>query len=306
MKTSRILIFLSFLFSTTFSFAQDSTAISETGTWVVYKSWPEMQWDPQWNTYVPVEQKSWMMYKTGGDTLINGTSYKQLLSWSLSYNESTGEYSTGGAGFPVLAYRNSGDLRAYRVMFGTTTEELWYDFNLQVGDTIDAADQPAAFLPYTNYVYGIDSVEFCDSTYTRFTYTNNAGQAPGTGPMESVYTAAPRIGSLWNLIDENWVSDAWYMVTFFCESPTTVDDLYNLLGTKEEVLPKLSVYPNPASDVLFVKNLETEAPYVIIGMDGKTVLQGRTKDRIDVHLLSRGMYQLLLPDSGTHVRFVKK
>lgn len=293
-------LFYSFVFLFVFNscnvFSQDMTAISETGTWIMYHSWPEMVWDPNSGTYVPVGFDEWLLFKTGDDTLISGTVYKQLLMWGLDYDMMTGVYTTQGPGFPMLHYRNDNNLRAYRVMYGSSVEELWYDFNHQIGDTILGINQPAAFYPNTMYVTHQDSIVICDSTYMRFHYDNTPGQSSNDKHV------IQRMGSTWNLIGENWTSTEWFEMTFFCESPTNIEDIVTI--TEYEV-PTISLYPNPSSETIYLSGIDRVINYQIIGMDGRVIQMGRTKGQVDIKDISEGTYQIHFEELGVYSRFIK-
>ncbi|HTM65467.1 MAG TPA: T9SS type A sorting domain-containing protein [Flavipsychrobacter sp.] len=67
---------------------------------------------------------------------------------------------------------------------------------------------------------------------------------------------------------------------------------------------KLTVYPNPAKEALYLKNAEGQA-YLITDIAGRVLLQGSMKGRsIDVGMLNSGLYLLRI---GTEtVKFVKE
>jgi hypothetical protein len=294
-------VFLFFV-SLNSAFGQDSIAISETGTWVMLHSYPVQGWDPQTGSYIWVPEEDYYLYKNDGDTLINAVQYKKLRRWWLNYDNDQFSIIGSAEGFHQLAYRNDSSLRAYRILEGETTEELWYDFNLQIGDTILATEQPAAFTEIERYVYDIDSVDFCDSTYKQFVFTEWAGNP--ASPYEK--NAALKVGSLSNLVDNNWVSGAYYKIVFFCESPTEFADLYNLLGVNQEEQEYTLIYPNPVEDYLFLKGAGESQAFTIYSMDGKLLEEGVYQESIDVQELGSGQYVLILNDTGKSLRFIKK
>lgn len=302
MKTlvTSFLLFASFSLNTTFG--QDSIAISETGTWVMLHSYPVQQWDPQTGSYIWVADEDYYLFKTDGDTLINSVQYKKLRRWWLNYDNDQFSIIGSAEGFHALSYRNDSSLRAYRILEGETTEELWYDFNLEVGDTILAADQPAAFTEVERYIYDIDSVEFCDSTYKQFVFTEWVGNP--ASPYEK--NAALKVGSLSNLVDKNWVSNAFYKIVFFCEAPTEFDDLYNLLGVDEIEQENSLIYPNPVEVDFQLKGIQHNQSFTIYSMDGKLLMQDTYQGTVNVQELAPGQYVLILNDSGKSLRFIKK
>jgi len=78
--------------------------------------------------------------------------------------------------------------------------------------------------------------------------------------------------------------------------PNSINDV-----TREK---KLTVYPNPAKEALYVKNAAGQ-PYLITDIAGRVLLQGSMKGRsIDVGALNSGLYLLRI---GTEtVKFVKE
>ncbi len=70
-------------------------------------------------------------------------------------------------------------------------------------------------------------------------------------------------------------------------------------------LPKLSVYPNPTTDVINISNLEKDANIVITNTVGKIVLLVKTKDVIDVSSLQSGLYFVNVTGYSTS-KFIKK
>lgn len=261
-------LFLSFLLMSSLSFSQDMTAITETGTWVVYHNWPEYGWSNECNCYTWYAEEDWTMYQSTGDTIINANIYQKLHAWPLYWDGAVFSSNWPAGGYHKLAYRNDDNLRAYRLMGGTSVEELWYDFNLQTGDTIEGQNQPAAFTNSTMYVYNTDSLELCDSIYKRFTYTNTPGQPSVIGYNFGV---VQRVGCMANLIDDNWSGNSYYQLAYFCDAIVDVQDLHNILGVET-----LSLQDNEKELVKIVNLLgqETEhkpnTPLIYIYSDGST------------------------------------
>jgi hypothetical protein len=279
--------------------AQDSTAISESGTWVIHYNYPVQVWNSDYSAYTFVGVSEYYMYQTAGDTTINSVQYKKLRGYGLSWDGSNYSLDTPG-GWHMLAYRNDDSLRAYRIMAGSSSEELWYDFNLDVGDNIPSGTAPAAFSQSEAYnIYSIDSVEYCDSTYKQFHYSNNT--SPGL-PYRKV---VQKVGSLYNLIGDNWNTSVYYELQFFCEGPTTFGDLYNLMGVEDEEPLALNLYPNPAQDIINISGLNQATNYAIYSLDGRIVQNGEVLDQINIVTLEKGNYVIVLEDLTQVLRFLK-
>ena len=73
---------------------------------------------------------------------------------------------------------------------------------------------------------------------------------------------------------------------------------------------KLSLYPNPAGEVLYVDGLEPERsfPFSVKDIDGKDLLSGRTEGTIQLADLPKGLYFIRLVDGGETLtgRFVRE
>ncbi|MGD2034281.1 MAG: T9SS type A sorting domain-containing protein [Bacteroidales bacterium] len=68
----------------------------------------------------------------------------------------------------------------------------------------------------------------------------------------------------------------------------------------------LSVFPNPATDLLTIRGLNnTPVNYQIIDITGSVILSGFTNESIDISTLSKGMY-ILKTDGPLSVKFVKR
>lgn len=92
-------------------------------------------------------------------------------------------------------------------------------------------------------------------------------------------------------------------------------DIYNpecetRLGISENVSKnKIHFYPNPASDYMYIKNLEQEADYIIFDYSGKIVLQGNlNKKEINIKSLPKANYILHIKTKNwiENFKFIKK
>jgi len=64
----------------------------------------------------------------------------------------------------------------------------------------------------------------------------------------------------------------------------------------------IKVYPNPASDIFTLENLENEVKYEIINMDGKKLLEGNAMkgiNRINISKLNTGVYYVKVSNSDS-------
>ncbi|WP_082482475.1 BspA family leucine-rich repeat surface protein [Chryseobacterium sp. Leaf394] len=95
---------------------------------------------------------------------------------------------------------------------------------------------------------------------------------------------------------------------------TFIGDSYNAncesdLSTSEVALAsEISIYPNPVSDFIYIKNLKDIDSYKIFDTSGRIVLQGSfNEDKIDVRNLTKGNYllQFKTKNDMKNLKFIK-
>ena len=92
-------------------------------------------------------------------------------------------------------------------------------------------------------------------------------------------------------------SDILYFLGIDCGNTLSIENL-NLVG-------KISIFPNPASDYISITNLESTENYIIANSLGQEILKGVNKnEKIDIRNLTNGLY-LLKFDNGTTLKFIK-
>lgn len=92
-------------------------------------------------------------------------------------------------------------------------------------------------------------------------------------------------------------------------------DTYNpecetfLSTTENSVKNEISIYPNPASDFIYVKNLKGLNSYKIFDLSGRIILQNiLNEEKIDVQSLSKGNYivQIIAKEKTLNFKFIKR
>lgn len=81
-----------------------------------------------------------------------------------------------------------------------------------------------------------------------------------------------------------------------------------ILGTGEKNLKQVSIFPNPARDIINIKELKTDDSYKIYSLLGEVVHEGKVKrgdKQIHIDKLSKGVYVLKLKDKTT-IKFIKQ
>ncbi|WP_312075633.1 BspA family leucine-rich repeat surface protein [Chryseobacterium sp.] len=83
-----------------------------------------------------------------------------------------------------------------------------------------------------------------------------------------------------------------------------------VLSTKELAqFSEIIIYPNPATDFIYVKNLKNTENYQIFDLSGRLILKGNFDDeKIDIRSLEKGNYilQIKTKDDVKNLKFIKK
>lgn len=93
---------------------------------------------------------------------------------------------------------------------------------------------------------------------------------------------------------------------------TDIANLYNELSTTlsiddVELNTKISIYPNPTSDIIHIESRQTVESIQLINMEGKQVMMKKNPSTIDISQLKSGMYLLAIKtQKGTIVKRVLK
>jgi hypothetical protein len=266
------------------------------GRWVVQKSGP-------WDTW-PIAY-SWILYEAHTDTIINSLSYKVVTA---ANSNSISPGSFGPATFS-FAYRN--DIPNKKVYIftdinGTYKDTLWYDFDLNIGDTI----KEGYSLTYQNSMYdrrvitSIDSVSECGIPHKRFHFACNSsfqdlGLIEGVGYEDNfLQTGYP---------DCPFEPIYIYHTDFSC-SITSVEN-------RSDISMQIQLFPNPVLNDLQInfskQNMIFPLEYSIMDCLGKIVSHGIFTDdkSLNVSELNNGLYLLLLQDDEKKIfqsKFIKQ
>ncbi len=186
-----------------------------------------------------------------------------------------------------------------------------------------SADRLNLGLPF----YGYEFVN--SSTVIAVTYEQMVSTDPNYADLDNVgntyYNGRPTIESKVALANNEvggiliWEvgQDAFNQYSLL----TTIHNKYTSLGmvtsglcgneaastTDFQAKSKLTIFPNPSSDYLFISNLKKEEHYTIRNVLGKSFLQGYVSDKskIDIGNLISGIY-ILQFDNGISIKFIKK
>lgn len=240
-----------------------------------------------------------------GDTVIQNLTYKRITKteydiFCLSEVVSGPEYI--GAIRDDTFYR-----KVYLVPPGQENEELIYDFNLAVGDTL---------FSYLNYWYDPIIIEYVDSVLVGQNYHRRLGFPNGLGSI------IEGIGSETGLLEELiafeggsnlcalFVDSALYYPQDSCYLMT---DSCLTLNIQNPNLSKhfLAIFPNPAHDYFLIR---TENGKNISGLRfqmynsaGTEVLSGSIPDQeaVNISTLDPGIYLIRLTADNHHMDYLK-
>ena len=228
----------------------------------IYHPFPEASLNWNYNSYqFPENQCSYSITNTE-DTIINSLIYRKL---DVLYVE-----TVSGSCCPAPGYRGAlrEDIDSKKVYFippGATTEQLLYDFNLEVGDSLKG------YLENTpecaNIVSSIDSVLVNNFYHKRWGFGGSVSIIEGVGStfglinmLNICLTGNPMISL--TCMQHNGL-------TIFPESEIDCQLITNI--DKKQMLDyALKIYPNP-SDGLFVIESREDVEIDIIDITGKKI-----------------------------------
>ncbi|MBA3680785.1 MAG: T9SS type A sorting domain-containing protein [Bacteroidetes bacterium] len=296
----KIILFGLLIVMNNFSFSQTSVYKPFPESFAVWKVSGSHNIGPFSSAYY-----SYQKYFADGDIIVNSVSYKKVKY----YNYPGGNpYQSPGSPIVAFAYRNdSVNKKVYylNVTAPNAVEQLWYDFNLNVGDTLKntfAFTNPA-WANNSNQrriVSSIDSVAFCGIYYKRFNF--NCAGGFNTRLIEGVG------------FEDNFTQTAFgdcpfephtiYSTLFSTCDPTAIQKFYDKKNA-------LKVFPNPANSSLKVNSdfpLNNYAIYDNLGdlVTSQNILEDKV---IDVSKISNGLYILKVEDekgNPFYSKFIKE
>lgn len=240
-------------------------------------------------------ERSLYNYRTDGDTIINNLSYHKL--------RRVGSRTYGYGIIPPIPWhpfsipvgfiREDNNKRIYHKLNSVSPEELLYDFNIALGDTIPIPT--IDFMFDRAVVTAVDTVLVCSTMRKRYKL------APiGTVLLQDLYWTEG-IGSTHGLIPrynsfESGVIDVCYSDSN-CMPPCPIilsSSLVNHQASKEA-----NIYPNPSSktSLLQLNNKATSTKIQIINNLGLIVFTKTTnkqEETLDLSRWSTGVYYVRL------------
>ncbi|MBQ4399029.1 MAG: T9SS type A sorting domain-containing protein [Bacteroidales bacterium] len=245
----------------------------------------EKQWDIRFDFYYG--DSRYEIARLGDEIEFEGQTYREL---TVLYDELN--YTV-----PFGLLREEGK-KVYLRRYSTAIphimeEEVYYDFNLQVGDWFSVGDEVE---PGFIQVMAIEEVVLEDGS-VRNKYVFNEGW--GVNPEEpEVWIEG--IGSLsgihWRYIPGWTASGFAYLQCYFEDDNLVWTDGECWDDVEEVVVESVSLYPNPASDIVRVKGA-TAIEVKIYNSLGQLVKTVENTNEINLASLPQGVYLLRIADA---------
>jgi hypothetical protein len=198
--------------------------------------------------------------------------------------------------------------------------EFYFDTNNDKATTYDANDVQYTFgwndgttvgyLPSNRSVTGItySSISTTDGyiieariPWTTLQATPSAGKLIGFDFMINDDDSNGRDGKLaWNSPTDNaWENPSLFGTLKLMDNEiiTSFDRIKNL---------DISIYPNPAKSLLYIRGLTNQSEYIITDIAGRTMQNGHSSESINISTLESGIYNLILKNNTTSqaIKFV--
>lgn len=276
----------------------------------VYKPFPQTygSWNVSGQHYVGSPPTSmyltYQKYEVLGDTIIGLYTYKKVTVSTSMYNP----FSFGPKIF-AFGYRN--DVIAKKVYYldvtgGINKDTLWYDFNLNVGDSLkETYSYSHLGLINSNQrriVNSIDSVLICGTYYKQFNFGCSINGGFETSLIEGV-----GFKDKFDVTGYNgacpFEPQAVYSTSFSTCDINSVADL-----SSNEFI---KISPNPVNDELLINTSLNTKDFVVIDNLGRVILSGSlfNKQVINTSNLADGLYTIKLSDKMGNIyqsKFIKQ
>jgi hypothetical protein len=249
-----------------------------------------------------------------GDTTINNTQYVKIC-------QSTDTLFEFQADYPFYCAVREEDSKYYFVFPNETSEILYYDFTLEVGDTIEYPQYSYIWLPLALKVVGKDSVLVGANYRKRLSLINLDTITTGSSPNQIWIEG---IGSLFGLRHiQNYTIDGYHATSCFHQNDTLVYlnpqfqacYRWTLVGLEENQIQPLKVFPNPATEQISFEVLSDElvnSQFEIVDIKGEIFYNSIINSpsfSVSINNLSPGVYFYDITHSSERVyrgKFVKQ
>ncbi|MFT6167737.1 MAG: hypothetical protein ACJASF_002437 [Vicingaceae bacterium] len=230
-----------------------------------------------------------------GDTILNNTTYNKL------YTPFVVSFSTGTCGGILNGYKGAirHDLigkKVYIIPSQDTTEQLLYDFTLQVGDTVTGYTQLFPFQPDT--VISIDSMLIGSLFRKRWIINTcyNISIIEGIGSTYGFFEKSP--GCITDFPDFSLNCFQQNSQTMYPNS-TSNCQIITSINTIPIVEENINIYPNPSNGSLTIDFRTIQIKEIrLINLLGKIIhsQELRKEKSIDINNLPQGYFFLIMID----------
>jgi Secretion system C-terminal sorting domain len=231
------------------------------------------------------------------DTLIKGKLCKKLLRdvYFVSVQTKTIEHKNKRAQF---VYQSGDTIWQYK---NNTFKQL-YNFNLQIGDTVPFMNFHTV-QNNKNVVSDIQTITIQGESLRQQTIDvfENNNILTKINIIEKIGVTSSPFSFFWNEFLINVFDIPTHKFRCYSDHATSsinysndvCDALPVTVDTDEsDMANNLSLYPNPCSDKIYIKNLHSEVSYKVYTIHGTEMMSGMTKGEIDVNGLQDGLYLL--------------
>ena len=303
MKKSILIVFFFSLICANYSQAQQYYPFATSNAfWRV--DWAGMPCYPP-----PFDNTGHYQYVITGDTVINALTYHKIIR--SGYPGCNAEPFMGTS--PNGAFRNDTlNKKVFFISADSTNEVLLYDFNLTIGDTVhgylENIAQAMMGPTYSAVIDNIDSVLINSSYRKRWKFKPYLFNTPNNWDGYIIEGIGNTLGLLEGFL--NRFESNGYLV---CYSENGVP-LYGsspceTVSVEELSLDKrLSVYPNPTNNTLFINTDIDYNTINIYSLSGKLIKTQSASLQISVLDLPKGMYFIQLVGNKNNVvqKFIKE
>lgn len=269
----KIIISILFSFFTILSFGQDYfPLIQEHNTWNVLSVVGSI-FDTSYST---------ITYQLTGDTIISSKTYKKLYS---SQEEQAVNWNLWGF------MREDTDKKVWLRMQSDEEEFLAYDFSIDVGDSVLVGIDNTTYLR----VDSISEIVINQSQRKKFWLSSvnlpsyyNETWIEGIGSNKGICWS----GSIFVVGGRFWLLCMYENETLMYANPN-YESCYLITEINEIENPTLDIYPNPAKDLLFIKNTEKLeiTSIALYNANGQLIRQfDKMADQFDISGISSGCY----------------
>ncbi|MDF2450775.1 MAG: hypothetical protein K0S26_279 [Bacteroidota bacterium] len=243
-------------------------------------------------------------YEALGDTVVGTYTYKKVtVSTSMS-----NPFNFGPKLF-TFGYRN--DVPNKKVYYlditgGLNKDTLWYDFNLNVGDSLKETYSYSSFGSINGnqrrIISSIDSVLFCGTYYKQFNFT-----CPISGGFET--SLIEGVGFKDKFDETGYQGECPFEPSAVYHTAFSTCNANSITDLSADILVKAS--PNPANSKLRINSSIQFIDYTIVNNVGAIMVKGNLSETqdIDVSYLTNGLYVIKLKDKSAknyRSKFIKQ